>query len=217
MKVRVVAVLGILSLLLAAGCANSPEKMPPKEEKPAVTQPEDPTIGLRETLTATATVKAINPQTRVVTLKTSDGKTFDLKVGDAVRNLDQVKVGDKVVVTYYSALLLQLATKKGNGITVRTDTLSAGRAEPGQMPAGVVSDTVKVTANILSVNKKARRVLVKGPHRAVTLTVPADMDMNKFKVGDQVDAEYVQALAINVEPAPAKPHKKGAGYEKKQM
>ena len=217
MKARVVAVLGLLSLLVATGCATSSDKTPPKEEKPVVTQPEDPTIGLRETLTATATVRAINLQTRQVTLKTGDGKTFDLKVGDAVRNLEQVKVGDKVVVTYYTALLVQMTTKKGNGITVRTDTLSAGRAESGQMPAGIVTDTVKVTANILSVNKKTHKILVKGPNRAVTLSVPADMDINKFKVGDQVDAEYVQALAINVEPAPVKSPKKGPGYNKKQM
>lgn len=216
MKERIVAVLGALSLLVATGCATSPDKAPAKDEKAAAAQPAEPAMAVRETVTATATVKAIDLQTRQVTLKGSDGKTFEVKVGDAVRNLDQVKVGDRVVVTYSTDLLVQLTTKAGTGVTMRTDTLSAGRAAPGQMPAGIVSNTVKVTANILSVDKKTRKVLVRGPKRAVTLTVPADMDISKFKVGEQVEAEYIQALAINVEPAPAKPVKKGPGFKNKQ-
>lgn len=80
------------------------------------------------------------------------------------------------------------------------------------MPSGAMRDTVKVTANILSVNKKTS-VLIQGPKRAITVTVPQDMDINKVKAGQQVEAEYMQELAISVEPAPAKPK---SGFDKKQ-
>ena len=213
MKNRIVTTLGVLGMLLAAGCATTQDKPPVKEEKaPAVTQQVPaPDLGTRETVTATATVKAIDLQKREVTLKDQSGKVFTIKVSDEVRNLPQVKVGDRVVVTYYEALTIQLTGKAGTGIATRTDTLGAGRAQPGQLPAGAVRDTVKVTANILAVDEKNRHVLIRGATKTVILKVPADFDISQFKAGDQVQAEYVQELAIAVEPAPAKPAKRGPG------
>ena len=215
MKQRIVAVLGALSLLAMAGCASTPDKTPVKEEK-AATQPAEPAMAFREKVSATATVKAINLETRQVTLQGKKGKPFTITVSEAVTNLPQVKVGDQVVVTYYEALMVQLTGTSGSGITRRTDTLGAGRSEPGQAPSGTVRDTVKITANILSVNQKTRKVIIQGPKKAITVTVPKDMDISKFKAGQQIEAEYMQELAISVEPAPAKPAKPGPGYKNKQ-
>jgi len=206
MKERIVAVLGALSLLAMAGCASTPDKAPAKDEKAvAATQPAEPAMAIRDKVTATATVKAINLETRQVTLQGKSSKPFTITVSEAVTNLPQVKVGDKVVITYYEALLVQLTGKAGDGIARRTDTLGASSAEPGQMPSGAVRDTVKITANILSVNKKTRKVIIQGPKKAITVKVPDDMDISKVKAGQQIEAEYMQELAISVEPAPAKP------------
>ena len=98
MKQRIVAVLGALSLLAMAGCASTPDKAPVKEEK-AVTQPAEPAMAIREKVSATATVKAINLETRQVTLQGKKGNPFTITVSEAVTNLPQVKVGDQVVVT----------------------------------------------------------------------------------------------------------------------
>lgn len=203
MKERIVAVLGALSLLTMAGCASTPDKAPVKEEKVVAAQPAEPAIAIRDQVTATATVKAINLDTRQVTLQGKKGKAFTITVSDAVTNLPQVKVGDKVVVTYNEALLVRLTGKAGDGISRRTDTLGASSAEPGQLPSGAVRDTVKVTANIVAVNQKTRKVIVRGAKKTMTIKVPMDMDISKFKAGDQIEAEYVQELAISIEPAPA--------------
>lgn len=218
MKERIVTVLGALSLLAMAGCASTPDKAPAKDEKAVVaTQPAEPTMSFRDKVTATATVKAINLETRQVTLQGKGGKSFTITVSDAVTNLPQVKVGDRVVVTYYEALMVQLTGTAGTGVTMRTDTLGAGRAEPGQMPSAAVRDTTRVRANILAVNQKTRKVIIHGPNKAITVTVPKDIDITKFKAGDQIEAEYVQELAISVEPAPAKRAKKpGPGFKNKQ-
>ena len=214
MKERIVAILGALSLLAMAGCASTPDKAPAKDEK-AVTQPAEPAIAIRDEVTATATVKAINLDTRQVTLQGKKGKAFTITVSDAVTNLPQVKVGDKVVVTYYEALLVQLTGNTGGGITRRTDTLGASSAQPGQMPSGAVRDTVRVTANILSVNPKTRKVILQGPNKALTVVVPKDMDITKFNAGDQIQAEFLQEVAISVERAPA-PTKSSAGRNNKK-
>jgi Cu/Ag efflux protein CusF len=57
--------------------------------------------------TATVTVKAIDPKTPSVTVLTEDGRTVDFKV-DNPKNLEGVKVGDKVEVTYTQALMISV-------------------------------------------------------------------------------------------------------------
>jgi hypothetical protein len=53
-----------------------------------------------------AKVDAVDPQKRVITLTGPSGNTAKLKVGDDVKNLDQIKAGDQVVVRYSEALAL---------------------------------------------------------------------------------------------------------------
>jgi|OpeIllAssembly_1097287.scaffolds.fasta_scaffold09121_3 Cu/Ag efflux protein CusF len=217
MKIRMLIAMSALGLLLTAGCATAPDKPPVKEEKStAASQPAPtPDLSTRETITATATVQAIDLQTREVTLKDQKGQVFTVKVSDEVRNLPQVRVGDRVVVTYQQELAVYLTGRAGTGISTRTDTLSAGRAQPGQLPAGVVRDTARITANIISVNKQKRQVLVRGATRTVLVKVPSDFDITRFKVGEEVEAEFVQELAITVKPAPAKPARSGPGFNKR--
>lgn len=218
MKKRVVTTLGVLSLLLTAGCATAPDKPPVKQEKATVaSQPAPaPDLSTRDTITTTATVQAIDLQTREVTLKDQEGQVFAVKVSDEVRNLPQVRVGDRLVVTYQQELAIYLTGRTGTGISTRTDALSAGRAQPGQRPAGVVRDTARITANIISVNKQKRQVLVRGATRTVLVKVPSDFDITRFRVGEEIDAEFVQELAIAVQPAPARPGSSGPGFKNKR-
>ena len=218
MKIRMLIAMSAVGLLLTTGCATAPDKSSVKEEKAtAASQPAPtPDLSTRETITGTATVQAIDLQTREVTLKDQKGQVFTVKVSDEVRNLPQVRVGDRVVVTYQQDLAVYLTGKVGTGISTRTDTLSAGRAQKGQLPAGVVRDTTRITANIISVNKQKRQVLVRGATRTVLVKVPPDFDITRFKVGQEVEAEFVQQLAIAVKPAPAKPAPSGPGFKNKR-
>ena len=68
--------------------------------------------------TITAKVTAVDPATRSVTLEGTGGKTRTIQVGDQVRNFDQIKdpsqlqnikKGDHVQVTYVEALAISLA------------------------------------------------------------------------------------------------------------
>lgn len=155
MTIRMLIAMSAVGLLLTTGCATAPDKSSVKEEKAtAASQPAPaPDLSTRETITATATVQAIDLQTREVTLKDQKGQVFTVKVSDEVRNLPQVRVGDRLVVTYQQELAIYLTGRTGTGISTRTDALSAGRAEPGQRPAGVVRDTSRITANIRLVHK----------------------------------------------------------------
>ncbi len=62
-------------------------------------------------VTVTATVEDISPKKTYVSLKAPDGKIFDVKVKDP-KNLENVKVGDQVEITYTEALAVSVEKPK---------------------------------------------------------------------------------------------------------
>jgi Cu/Ag efflux protein CusF len=62
-------------------------------------------------VTVTATIEDISPKKTYVTLKGPEGKTVDVKVMDP-KNLEGLKVGDQVVITYTQALAIALNKAK---------------------------------------------------------------------------------------------------------
>ena len=76
------------------------------------------TVSKANTITATATVEAIDYSARRVTLKNEKGETDTFVVDPAVKRFDAVKVGDKVKLTYYESLVFQLVKpgQKSSGV-----------------------------------------------------------------------------------------------------
>lgn len=155
------------------------------------------------TAKTTAKIMAIDAPTRKVTLKTTAGKTVDMTVGDEARNFDQLKVGDMVTVEYTEALTVSL--KKGSGAATLQERQIEERAQPGAKPGGRVGREVTVVAQVVSVNKDAQIVTVKGPKgRVIDLMVEDPAQMKDVKKGDRVQAVYTEAVAVSVTPGTAK-------------
>ena len=64
-----------------------------------------PSGTISQQLSATVTIKAIDPAAPSVTVTLEDGRTMSFKVEDK-KNLEGVKVGDKVDVTYTAAVMI---------------------------------------------------------------------------------------------------------------
>jgi Cu/Ag efflux protein CusF len=157
--------------------------------------------GALRTVQATATITSIDPATREVTLKRTDGREVTLVAGDEVRNFDQIKVGDQVSTEYVEALTLEL--KKGGGQAVaRTEQVQGDRAKPGERPSGAAGRTVKIVADVVAVDPSTQSVTLKGPQRTVDVKVADPEQFKLIQVGDQVEATYTQALALSVQAAP---------------
>ena len=156
---------------------------------------------IAEEVRVTATVQAVDVQQRVVTLKDPKGNVFKTAVGPEVRNLAQVKAGDLVVVRYLQALSLELK-KNGKEMRSRIETAEGARAGAGARPGGTAGQEVEATADVIAVNTKTRMVKLRGPEHVVDLKVRDPEQLKLIKVGDQIHAVYVQALALSVEPAP---------------
>src|SRR5688572_4808632 len=66
------------------------------------------TVSKSESVSATATIQAIDKANRLVTLKDESGAEDTMQVGPAMKRFDELKVGDKVKVTYSESLVLQV-------------------------------------------------------------------------------------------------------------
>ncbi|MCS7032380.1 MAG: hypothetical protein NZ561_00115 [Phycisphaerae bacterium] len=178
-----------LALLLAIGCQNESVKVTKAPEQ------------LREERTETivATVKAIDHQTRDVTLQTPDGQDVSVRASELVRNLDQVKVGDKVKVTHYQSKAIRL---RQPGDTATETELMTDRAPEGEKPAAFARESKTVVARILKIDRAAPSVTVKtNEGKTITATVSDRKNLDKVKVGDELTITYVEGYAIAVEGA----------------
>jgi len=160
-------------------------------------------VAMAETVKASAKITAIDKATRTVTLKTADGRSFDVVAGDDVKNFDQVKAGDRVVVQYVRALTLEV--KKAGSVRERTESTDAVRAETGGKPGAAVGRQVTIIANVIGVNPKKKTITLKGPKgNIVELDVENPDHFKVVKKGDQVEAVYTEAVAVAVVPAAKK-------------
>ena len=162
-----------------------------------------PSVYKEEVVTETLTVEAIDLEKRIVTLRRADGSVFDLTVGEEVRNLPQVRVGDEVITKYYESIFVQV-TKPGaaEGPQVKG---TASRAKPGEKPAAMGARQVTVTATVEKIDKKTMIATLRGPDgEVVDVKVQDAKNLENVNVGDQLVFTYTEGVAISVE----KPQKK---------
>ena len=176
-----------------------------KEKAPAKAEPQ----GKRErVVTLTGTVEAVDLANRVVTIKGSKGKILELKVGEQAKNLDQVKVGDKVVAKYYESIAFTLK-KPGEPAEGPKAQQAVAAAKPGELPAAVLANQMTVTATIEDISPKKTYVTLKGPDgRTVDVKVMDPKNLEKVKVGDRIEITYTQAFAIALDKPKPQPQKK---------
>jgi len=185
---------GILALVLLPGLVACS----------AVDQPELERVAEQQSYQkATAVVEAIDLASRMVTLRV-DGHDEDIvmQVGEQARNLDQLVVGDRVVVEFREALAVDL--KKGGGLDQTSGMATATtRADKGEKPGGSLANLITVVATILAIDPDEPSVTLRGPEgNIVEVLVQQPEKLEQVRVGDQVVISYSQAVAISVTPAP---------------
>ena len=154
-------------------------------------------------VTTTARVKAIDQQTRRVTLERADGSEVTFYADDAVRNLPQVKVGDDVTASFYESLAYQVK-KPGTATPGATIAEDVARAKPGENPAGAGVRVTTLVATIVGIDKAAGTVTLQGSTgKATTIKARDPRNLDRVAVGDLVEITYTEAVAVSVEK-PAK-------------
>jgi len=182
------AVAAFAAALLFAACADQPPKP----------------VSTSETFETVATVESIDYTNRVVGLRSASGEPIVVLAGPEVRNLAQVKVGDRVVTRYTVALAAEVK-KAAPGVGLQVEPVTGSRAMPGARPAAQASQTVRATVEVVAIDTIANWVEVKGPsgyYRRINVKQPKGQEFIRgLKKGDLVEITYTEGLAISVEPA----------------
>ena len=160
-------------------------------------------IGELKAIQATSTVVGIDLKNRIVTLKGENGAEQAVTVSKDARNLDQVKVGDQVTITYYEAVAIE--AKRTEAAPSVTTTTEGARAKKGEKPGGVILNRIHVVTAVLGTNADTQSVAVRGPLGHITQVKIRDPKVfAELKSGGQIDLTYIEGLAIEVKPAAKK-------------
>jgi len=180
-----------LALLATAATARGQQTMAP--------------IHKSESVTLTATVTAIDPATRHITLKGEGGKVVTFKAPESVKNFAQIRVGDVVTAHYVEALAIDVRKATSNSPSASVKEVAAA-AKPGEKPAGVVAGSVSVFVTVKAIDAAKPSVTVQGPEGNLwEIKVKDPMKIVGLAIGDRVEITYTEALAITVHEAPKAP------------
>ena len=155
---------------------------------------------ISEETSATATVVAVDPATRVITLRDTSG-TWSVKAGPEVQNFAEIAPGDSVTVRYRESLAVALAPP-GTSPAAPATTIVAGTAAPGTRPAAAVGSQTTMTVRIESVDTRNNIVVytpASGGLRALRVRTPEGQRFIRgLSAGDSVDISFTEAMAVAV-------------------
>lgn len=187
----------IVALTLTVSLVACQTAREPAAPAAAGGQAEKPQSVVRNEVDTTATVTAVDPVARTVTLQGEGGRSVTLKVGEDVQGFDDLQVGDTVRARYIEAVAI--AVHGPGGEPSATESQIQMRSGAGQ--SGGVAEIQQITANVEAIDYDNRTVTLRGPEgRTVTLKVDPRVErLQNVKVGDQVVVRHTQALGLSLE------------------
>lgn len=213
----ITAVSSILALALLTGCdqkEDTSKAIAPGDETAVVETADTETamsegtadnmaeklaLSATDSMVLSATVSAIDLETRLLTLTDSEGKSVELTVGEAAHNLDQVQVGDQVTAEYVQNVDISVVPS-GNMETEAGKISALVRNEKGEMPGGAILESETQIFSIEEINTEMNTFKLKGADGVVTEYTAEDPDkLKKVAVGDTVVVTVTDVMAISVE------------------
>jgi hypothetical protein len=190
-------------LALAANPAAAPSgpysSLRPGTESTIETAPTD--IDKATLVETSVEVIEIDQKRRLVTVRSKDGRMFDLKIGDDVTNLGTVKPGDFLEVTYYVGKALAILPPDSAEPGIEKEVMQGDKAP---VP-GVAGKQITRTGKVISVDKFKKTVTFIGADNKVHEMALGGTDLehylNELKKDDVVQVAFVEAVALTLKPA----------------
>jgi ASC-1-like (ASCH) protein len=171
--------------------------------QPASPKDDPKTVKKEGTVTVAAVVDAIDYKTRELTLDTLKHGKVTVVVSDEVKQLDKIKKGDSIAVTYYEGLLAEARTPTEAEKAQPYQEAVAGGVGGAAKPGGSIGHQVKAVTTVMAIDKAKGEITFKGPRgRTETIRAEDPKNLDKVKVGDTVVFTYTEAVAVSIQPAP---------------
>jgi hypothetical protein len=149
---------------------------------------------------AEAEIIAIDLETREVTLQGASGNTFTLQSQDRAIKLEDVKVGDTVVVTYLAALESELREpteeeKAEPWVELEEEAVSEDPSLPGVADMRII----RAVVTIEGMNREFGTVTIKDSRGKVHIIGDVEPEkMDGVKLGDTAVMVFAQAIALTL-------------------
>lgn len=159
---------------------------------------------VEKTVQSTVTVQSVDVPNRLLTVKDSAGTVQTLDVPASVKNLAQLKPGDRITTRYTESVAAEIR-KPGEATKAMGVEESATTAMPGSKPGATAQRVVRSLITVKAVDLDKNMLTFEGPKAGVRTITVKDPKMQgllkQLKPGDQVEVAYTEALAIDVHPA----------------
>ena len=155
----------------------------------------------------TATVTAVDMTRHLVTIQGPQGNSTVIRVTDQVKNLPQVKIGDRVNIKYYRSAAANIVKLDDDAELGEVDVAAAKATAPaGEKPAGLIGIQKTHRAKVVFVDPYQKFISFHSPNiglRRVSLEDRPDLQhyLDELKKGDVVEVTFTEAMAISLEPA----------------
>jgi hypothetical protein len=185
-------------LALAAACALTPA---------AAQSPQDSSVVAEQT-EAVITVVAVDQKKRTVTFRNAKGAVATVDVPPESQNLERVKPGDRFRVKYVESVAVGI--RKG-GAPVEAETRDVRLAPKGATPGGIIVQTQTRSVVVDAIDYGSRHVAARGAGgQVLALKVADGVPLEQLSAGDRISVTYTRALAMEMEPQPARASEKKA-------
>jgi len=202
-RTGLIALVALALPMLAQAAHHEEAQAKPKAETQAKVQ----TGGRAVAMEAEAEITAVDLKTRQVTLRGPGGNTFTLQSQDKAIALEDVKVGDSVVVTYIAAMESELRVPTAEEIAapwveLDEEAVSEDATHPGIADMRVIRAVVTVEG----MNRVSGTVTVKDSRGMVHIIGDVEPEkMEGVKIGETAVIVFAEAIALTLkhQAAPA--------------
>lgn len=191
----------LIALALAtASCQSTATAEAEPAPPPARTLP-GPVTAASSGVTLQGQITALDKSTRAVTVTGSDGSSLTVKAGPEVRNFDQLKVGDGVLLDYRAAVALDLQPAGSDQVGL---TSAQANTVPirGATPGGAMTNTITLVTEVAAVDPVANTIALRGPSGNTQLIAVERPDLQaklpNVKRGDLLRISYTEAVALGI-------------------
>ena len=197
-------VLCSFGLLICSSCKDEPKSTPAAADPVSRSSMKTPAGEAgrveEDVFRVEAVVSAVDLTSRRVTLTGPQGKQHTFTAGPEIKNLGQLKVGDKVSATFARRFVV-MVRRDDAPPSESYDTVSA-TARMGERPGMLVAEETKIVARVNSIDTANRKAVLEFPdHTLRTVPVRPDVDLSKYRVGDNVVIRTTTALTVLAGPS----------------
>lgn len=158
-----------------------------------------PGVVVTDVLEVKAALAGIDYSKRTMTLKGLQGRLMTLKADKAVRNFEQLKKGDVILVEFVESIAIFMRDAKAPPSAAEARLVSV--APKGAKTGVLLAETYALTAVVELVDAKARQVTVQEPNGGLRI-FPVDRSLKnigRFRKGEEVVLRVTEPIAIKVE------------------